>query len=173
MARRSRWRPRRWPRWLWPASRQRAQDGDRRHEGRGPRRGRKDLGPARRQTRLPQIPRGPQQAGLARQHERGDPAASLESPSTLWRAHNRSYAQTLVPDELKGSGKAGVDYYFIQDDGGMFKATITHEPYFYIATRVGNFSLSGPRVVLTAMRRNSRTGTRVPSRSTCCANTKT
>ncbi|GAA6015444.1 hypothetical protein JCM8202_002471 [Rhodotorula sphaerocarpa] len=45
--------------------------------------------------------------------------------------------ETLVPDELKGSGKAGVDYYFIQDDGGMFKATIAYEPYFYIATRSG------------------------------------
>jgi DNA polymerase epsilon subunit 1 len=29
-----------------------------------------------------------------------------------------------------------VDYYFIQDDGGMFKATIPYEPYFYITCRV-------------------------------------
>jgi len=35
--------------------------------------------------------------------------------------------------------KAGVDYYFIQDDGGMFKSTISYEPYFYIATRVRRF----------------------------------
>ena len=34
------------------------------------------------------------------------------------------------------SGKAGVDYYFIEDDGGMFKVTYLCEPYFYIATKV-------------------------------------
>jgi len=52
-----------------------------------------------------------------------------------------SCAQTLVPDEGKSSGRQGVDYYFIQDDGGMFKSTLTYEPYFYIATRVRPFSL--------------------------------
>lgn len=41
----------------------------------------------------------------------------------------------------KVTTKAGVDYYFIQDDGAMFKSTISYEPYFYIATRV-RFSLS-------------------------------
>lgn len=53
-------------------------------------------------------------------------------------------SQTLVPDDSAPQGKAGVDYYFIQDDGGMFKTTITHEPYFFIATRVSN-PLPGPR----------------------------
>lgn len=33
-------------------------------------------------------------------------------------------------------GKAAVDYYFIQDDGGMFKCTLTYEPYFCIACKV-------------------------------------
>ncbi|GAA5968501.1 hypothetical protein JCM11641_007661 [Rhodosporidiobolus odoratus] len=46
--------------------------------------------------------------------------------------------ETLVPDEGKTSGRQGVDYYFIEDDGGMFKATLTYEPYFYIATRAGH-----------------------------------
>ncbi|GAA5995500.1 DNA polymerase epsilon catalytic subunit [Rhodotorula paludigena] len=46
--------------------------------------------------------------------------------------------ETLVLDEGKNSGRAGVDYYFIQDDGGMFKSTLTYEPYFYIATRSGH-----------------------------------
>ncbi|GAA5902780.1 hypothetical protein JCM6882_004064 [Rhodosporidiobolus microsporus] len=46
--------------------------------------------------------------------------------------------ETLVLDEGKNSGRAGVDFYFIQDDGGMFKATLTHEPYFYLATRAGH-----------------------------------
>ncbi|GAA5871954.1 hypothetical protein JCM8547_006199 [Rhodosporidiobolus lusitaniae] len=46
--------------------------------------------------------------------------------------------ETLVADEGKGGGRAGVDYYFIEDDGGMFKATICYEPYFYLATRSGH-----------------------------------
>lgn len=33
-------------------------------------------------------------------------------------------------------GKAAVDFYFIQDDGGMFKCTLQYEPYFYIACKV-------------------------------------
>ncbi|GEM10836.1 DNA polymerase epsilon catalytic subunit A [Rhodotorula toruloides] len=45
--------------------------------------------------------------------------------------------ETLVPDDSKTSARAGVDYYFIQDDGGMFKATLAYEPYFYLATRSG------------------------------------
>lgn len=31
---------------------------------------------------------------------------------------------------------AAVDFYFIQDDGGMFKATMPYEPYFYVGCRV-------------------------------------
>ena len=33
-------------------------------------------------------------------------------------------------------GKAAVDFYFIQDDGGMFKCTFQYEPYFCIACKV-------------------------------------
>lgn len=33
------------------------------------------------------------------------------------------------------SGIAACDYYFIQDDGGMFKCTLQYEPYFYIACK--------------------------------------
>ena len=36
-------------------------------------------------------------------------------------------------------GKAAVDFYFIQDDGGMFKCTMHYEPYFYIACKVRHF----------------------------------
>ncbi|TFY63551.1 hypothetical protein EVG20_g6272 [Dentipellis fragilis] len=39
---------------------------------------------------------------------------------------------TLVKDADWPGGKAAVDFYFIQDDGGMFKCTMTYEPYFYI-----------------------------------------
>ncbi|KAJ7806132.1 hypothetical protein B0H14DRAFT_3768801 [Mycena olivaceomarginata] len=34
-------------------------------------------------------------------------------------------------------GKAAVDFYFIQDDGGMFKCTYQYEPYFYICCKSG------------------------------------
>lgn len=33
-------------------------------------------------------------------------------------------------------GKAGVDYYFLDDFGGSFKATVMYYPYFLIATKV-------------------------------------
>ncbi|KAH7872332.1 uncharacterized protein C8R40DRAFT_1071822 [Lentinula edodes] len=44
---------------------------------------------------------------------------------------------TLVKDADWPSGKADVDYYFIQDDGQMFKCTHQYEPYFYIACKTG------------------------------------
>lgn len=46
--------------------------------------------------------------------------------------------QTLTTDEQNPQGQAGVDYYFIQDDGMMFKSTINYEPYFYLACRVSS-----------------------------------
>ncbi|KAF4566262.1 DNA polymerase epsilon catalytic subunit [Pleurotus pulmonarius] len=42
---------------------------------------------------------------------------------------------TLVKDPDWPGGKAAVDFYFIQDDGGMFKCTYAYEPYFYIACK--------------------------------------
>jgi len=45
-------------------------------------------------------------------------------------------AKTLAKDPDWPSGKAAVDYYFIQDDGGMFKCTFQYEPYFLIACKV-------------------------------------
>lgn len=45
-------------------------------------------------------------------------------------------AQTLLKDSEYASGIAAVDFYFIQDDGGMFKCTFRYEPYFYIACKV-------------------------------------
>ena len=44
---------------------------------------------------------------------------------------------TSVEDEKVLGGRAGVDYYFIQDDGGTFKATVEYDPYFLIAVRKG------------------------------------
>ena len=44
---------------------------------------------------------------------------------------------TTIEDEDNPSGKAGVDFYFIEDDGGTFKATIEYQPYFLIAVKRG------------------------------------
>lgn len=44
---------------------------------------------------------------------------------------------TVVKTEEWATGKAAVDYYFIQDDGGMFKCTMAYEPYFQIACKTG------------------------------------
>lgn len=43
------------------------------------------------------------------------------------------FKQTLLKDPDWPGGKAAVDYYFIQEDGGMFKCTLAYEPYFYVA----------------------------------------
>lgn len=44
---------------------------------------------------------------------------------------------TLTKDADWPSGKAAIDFYFLQDDGGMFKCTFQYEPYFYIACKSG------------------------------------
>lgn len=70
---------------------------------------------------------------------------------------------TLVASDTHATGLAAVDYYFIQDDGGMFKATITYEPYFYVTCRVSLVSVSGVHPSLrshyrAAQKRSSRSG---------------
>lgn len=44
---------------------------------------------------------------------------------------------TTVEDGNIPGGRAGVDYYFLEDDGGSFKATVEYDPYFLIAVRKG------------------------------------
>lgn len=44
--------------------------------------------------------------------------------------------QADVYDESKRLVSA-VDFYFIEEDGGRFKATLPYQPYFYIATKKG------------------------------------
>lgn len=99
---------------------------------------------------------------MARQHEGGTfrfPQSLVRRRRSVGNARvlsaNLLYPQTLVPDETKMSARAGVDYYFIQDDGGMFKATIAYEPYFYIATRV-SILRTLERTPLTGYRRAER-----------------
>lgn len=44
---------------------------------------------------------------------------------------------TTIEDERNPDGRAGVDYYFLEEDGGTFKATVEYDPYFFIAVRKG------------------------------------
>ncbi|KAI9829581.1 MAG: DNA polymerase epsilon catalytic subunit [Sarea resinae] len=44
---------------------------------------------------------------------------------------------TSVEDEKVLGGRAGVDFYFIEEDGGTFKATVEYDPYFLLAVRRG------------------------------------
>ena len=44
---------------------------------------------------------------------------------------------TALEDSKVPGGRAGVDYYFLEDDGGSFKATVEYDPYFLIAVRRG------------------------------------
>ncbi|KAL8359001.1 hypothetical protein RB601_008139 [Gaeumannomyces tritici] len=39
-----------------------------------------------------------------------------------------------------GGGRAAIDCYFIEEDGGTFKATVAYDPYFLIAARKGRES---------------------------------
>jgi DNA polymerase epsilon subunit 1 len=44
---------------------------------------------------------------------------------------------TTIEDENVPGGKAGVDYYFIGEDGDTFKATLEYDPYFLLAVKKG------------------------------------
>ena len=44
---------------------------------------------------------------------------------------------TSVEDEKVPGGRAGVDFYFLEEDGGSFKATVEYDPYFLIAVKRG------------------------------------
>jgi DNA polymerase epsilon subunit 1 len=44
---------------------------------------------------------------------------------------------TTMEDENVPGGKAGVDYYFIGEDGDTFKATLEYDPYFLLAVKRG------------------------------------
>ena len=44
---------------------------------------------------------------------------------------------TSIEDPNVLGGRAGVDYYFIEEDGGTFKATVEYDPYFLIGIKKG------------------------------------
>ncbi|RFU26627.1 hypothetical protein B7463_g9716, partial [Scytalidium lignicola] len=45
---------------------------------------------------------------------------------------------TSIEDEKIPDGRSAVDCYFIEEDGGTFKATVEYEPYFLVAVRRGH-----------------------------------
>ncbi|KAI8922694.1 hypothetical protein BC831DRAFT_404638 [Entophlyctis helioformis] len=47
---------------------------------------------------------------------------------------------TTVMDTECPTGKAGVDLYFVEEDGATFKATVLHQPYFYVICKPGTES---------------------------------
>jgi DNA polymerase epsilon subunit 1 len=44
---------------------------------------------------------------------------------------------TTIADDDNLGGRAGVDFYFIGEDGYTFKATVEYEPYFLVAVKKG------------------------------------
>lgn len=44
---------------------------------------------------------------------------------------------TSIEDSKNPAGRAAVDFYFLKEDGGTFKATVEYDPYFLIAVRRG------------------------------------
>ncbi|SLM36534.1 dna polymerase epsilon catalytic subunit a [Lasallia pustulata] len=44
---------------------------------------------------------------------------------------------TTLEDVKVPGGRAGVDYYFLEEDGGSFKATVEYDPYFLVAVKRG------------------------------------
>ncbi|RPB25462.1 DNA polymerase epsilon catalytic subunit A [Terfezia boudieri ATCC MYA-4762] len=44
---------------------------------------------------------------------------------------------TILEDGSCAGGKAAVDYYFLDDFGGSFKASLVYDPYFMIACKLG------------------------------------
>ncbi|PWY92538.1 DNA polymerase epsilon catalytic subunit A [Aspergillus heteromorphus CBS 117.55] len=45
---------------------------------------------------------------------------------------------TSIEDSNVPGGRAGVDYYFLEDGGTSFKATVEYDPYFLIAVKKGH-----------------------------------
>ncbi|RMZ79073.1 hypothetical protein DV737_g3563, partial [Chaetothyriales sp. CBS 132003] len=51
----------------------------------------------------------------------------------LYNMHSTSIEDARLP-----AGRAGVDFYFIGDDGNNFKATVEYDPYFLVAVQRGH-----------------------------------
>jgi DNA polymerase epsilon subunit 1 len=80
---------------------------------------------------FPRVSEGPRQEGwLVNMHPVSDQVENLGALSD-------AFGQTLLKDSDWPGGRAAVDYYFLKDDGGMFKCTLPYEPYFHISCKAG------------------------------------
>ncbi|CAK7894119.1 DNA polymerase epsilon catalytic subunit A [[Candida] anglica] len=62
---------------------------------------------------------------------------SSNKPKKGWLVNMHA---TTVPTDDYLAGYSGVDYYFLDEEGGSFKATIQFDPYFYLASVPGHES---------------------------------
>lgn len=60
-----------------------------------------------------------------------------EKPRKGWLCNMHT---TTIPSDEYLAGYAGVDYYFLDSDGGSFKVTLSYDPYFYIEVIPGHES---------------------------------
>ena len=61
--------------------------------------------------------------------------ARYESGKKDWVAGHLK--PTSLEDDKVPRGRAALDLYFLEDDGGTFKATIEYDPYFLVAVKRG------------------------------------
>lgn len=45
---------------------------------------------------------------------------------------------TTIPSDTYLTGYSGVDFYFLDEEGGSFKATLQYDPYFFVETQHGH-----------------------------------
>jgi hypothetical protein len=80
--------------------------------------------------------------GIAHDVQFGFPALTVEDGGLEPRT---GYLMNMLPTTHTGEDKverSALDMYFLQQDGGTFKATLIHEPYFYICAREGSMKAS-------------------------------
>lgn len=65
----------------------------------------------------------------------GFPRFEAGKPRTGWLINMHS---TIIEDPKVPGGRAGVEYYFLDDNGTSFKAIVEYDPYFLIATKRGH-----------------------------------
>lgn len=57
-----------------------------------------------------------------------------EKPRKGWLINMHA---TTIPSEDYIAGYSGVDFYFLDEEGGSFKATLQHDPYFFLLVQPG------------------------------------
>ncbi|KAK2800573.1 DNA polymerase epsilon catalytic subunit [Onygenales sp. PD_10] len=67
----------------------------------------------------------------------GFPRFDSGKPRAGWLCNMHS---TIIEDPKVPGGRAGVDFYFLEDNGTSFKATVEYDPYFLIAIKRGRES---------------------------------